>query len=192
MLQCSYCYDKHQRTQLSGDQLSCLGTNSVSSWLTAVPNFLSVQLQQHGCTTQKLSGTGNLMTTKFKKHITRSPDSDDLMIRFLNFIVVRCPVLDNFCVVQPCCCSCTDKGFCMAVRQGLTELIAQLVSMLTILCDALTMGIGIKLCIYKRRSENSVRSPINTKSHMAVHACRPNLCLLTCKHTSLNARVQQA
>ena len=129
-------------TSISG--LSCLGTNSASSCLTAAQHPYSVQLQQHGCTTPK----------------------------------DRIPVLVFFC--------------CAAVRQELTELTAELVSMLTILCDALTICIGIKLCTYKSRSENSVRSPNNTKSHMGVHACRPELCLHTCKNKSLIARIYQA
>ena len=80
-----------------------------------------------------------------KRQRTQLPS--DLLICLLYLIVAGLPILESFCAAQPCCCSCTDKGFCTAVRQELTELTAHLVNMLTILCDALTISIGSKLCM---------------------------------------------
>ncbi len=90
-----------------------------------------------------------LQCSYFHDKRQRTQLSGDLMIRFLDLIVAGLPILESFGVAQPCCCSCTDKGFCTAVRQEHTELIAQLVNTLTILCDALTISIGSKLCMEK-------------------------------------------
>ena len=80
-----------------------------------------------------------------KRQRTQLPSH--LMICLLNLTVAGLPILESFRAAQPCCCSCTDKGFCTAVRQELTEVIAHLVNTHTILCDALTISIGSKLCI---------------------------------------------
>ncbi len=82
-----------------------------------------------------------------KRQRTQLPS--DLMKCLLNLVVTGLPILESFCAAQPCCCSCTDKEFCTAVRQELTKPIAHLVNMPTILCDALTISIGSKLCMEK-------------------------------------------
>ena len=80
-----------------------------------------------------------------KRQRTQLPGN--LMICLLNLVIAGPSILESFRAAQLCCCSCTDKGFCTAVRQELTELLAHLVNTLTILCDALTISIGSKLCM---------------------------------------------